>query len=92
LLKDNTGINVLTDLVNYFPSDMAWTPEAIDHELKSYATDAGLKDNVISQALRVSVAGDAVSPEIDKTLALLGQQEVISRINKCLDTFTKVQV
>jgi glutamyl-tRNA synthetase len=38
----------------------------------------------VAQPLRVAVAGSAVSPPIDATLALLGRDRTLSRIDAAL--------
>ena len=38
----------------------------------------------LAQPLRVAVTGRAVSPDIARTLALLGKQEVLARVDACL--------
>ncbi|HJW81787.1 MAG TPA: glutamate--tRNA ligase [Acidiferrobacterales bacterium] len=58
-----------------------WTAEAIHAAVNGLAEARGLKLGKIAQPLRVAVAGRAVSPPIDQTLALLGREQTL----KCLD-------
>ncbi len=58
-----------------------WTAEAIHAAVNGLAEARGLKLGKIAQPLRVAVAGRAVSPPIDITLALLGREKTL----QCLD-------
>jgi glutamyl-tRNA synthetase len=44
----------------------------------------GLKPSAVYQPLRVALAGRAVSPGIFETVALLGRQETLGRIDRAL--------
>jgi glutamyl-tRNA synthetase len=44
----------------------------------------GLKPSAVYQPLRVALAGRAVSPGIFETVALLGRQETLARIDRAL--------
>jgi glutamyl-tRNA synthetase len=40
----------------------------------------------VAQPLRVAVCGSAVSPAIDVTLALLGKEKTLNRLQKAIET------
>ncbi len=61
-----------------------WTPEAIHAAVNGVAEARGLKLGKIAQPLRVAVAGRAVSPPIDVTLALLGRERTLQRLDRAL--------
>jgi len=61
-----------------------WTAEAIHTAVNGVAETHGLKLGKIAQPLRVAVAGRAVSPPIDITLALLGREETLKRLDRAL--------
>ncbi len=61
-----------------------WTAEAIHAAVTGVAENQGLKLGKIAQPLRVAVAGRAVSPPIDITLALLGREATLKRLDKAL--------
>ncbi|BAM02258.1 glutamate--tRNA ligase [Phycisphaera mikurensis] len=42
----------------------------------------------IAQPLRVALTGTAVSPDIAATVALLGREEVLARIDRCVERFS----
>jgi glutamyl-tRNA synthetase len=53
---------------------------AIDAALRDFAVRSGLKLGDVAQPLRVALTGRTVSPGIDATLAALGRQEALARI------------
>ncbi len=61
-----------------------WTAEAIHGVVTAAAEAAGLKLGKVAQPLRVAVAGRAVSPPIDVTLALLGRERTLARLDRAL--------
>lgn len=75
----------LTELRERLASLEAWTGEAIHAAVNAVAEARGLKLGKIAQPLRVAVAGRAVSPPIDVTLALLGRDKTLGRLDRALD-------
>jgi glutamyl-tRNA synthetase len=71
----------LTELRERLASLPQWSAEAIHAAVNGLAEARGLKLGKIAQPLRVAVAGRAVSPPIDVTLALLGREKTL----QCLD-------
>lgn len=67
----------LTDLAE-------WTTEAIHGVIEAVASAGGWKMGQVAQPLRVAVSGTAVSPPIDQTLQLLGQDKSLARIQAAL--------
>ncbi len=59
-----------------------WTKENIHHVMNTVAEKMNLKLGKIAQPIRVCVTGDTISPSIDMTLFLLGQDESIKRLNQ----------
>lgn len=62
-----------------------WTAEAIHAAVNGLAEARSLKLGKIAQPLRVAVAGRAVSPPIDQTLALLGREQTLKRLDRALE-------
>ena len=62
-----------------------WTAEAIHEAVTGTAEAQGLKLGRLAQPLRVAVAGRAVSPPIDVTLALTGREKTLQRLDAALD-------
>jgi glutamyl-tRNA synthetase len=58
-----------------------WSAAAINDALNVVAAELGVGLGKIAQPLRVAVTGSAVSPPIDVTLALLGRERTLSRLD-----------
>ncbi len=66
-------------------ADLAdWTTEAIHHALEQSALGLGVKLGKLAQPLRVAVTGNTTSPSIDITLALIGKERVLKRLDQVL--------
>jgi glutamyl-tRNA synthetase len=62
----------------------AFDAASIHAELNARATAAGVGLGKLAQPLRVAVTGGTVSPPIDQTVALLGRERALSRIDAAL--------
>lgn len=62
-----------------------WTAEAIHLAIETVAMNGGWKMGQVAQPLRVATSGMSISPPIDQTLALLGQEKSLARIAAALD-------
>jgi glutamyl-tRNA synthetase len=61
-----------------------WHAGAIHDSINSVAGRLSLSLGKVAQPLRVALAGGAVSPPIDITVALLGPQRTVARIDRAL--------
>ena len=62
-----------------------WEPTALEETVSRYAdAHADGKLGKVAQPLRVAVTGGTVSPAIFETLALLGRESTLHRIDRCL--------
>lgn len=59
-------------------------PEAIEAAAFGFAEDRGIGLGKIAQPLRVAVTGSSASPGLGDTLAMLGREAVLARIERCL--------
>jgi glutamyl-tRNA synthetase len=57
-----------------------WTTEAIHHAVHGLAETRGVGLGQVAQPIRLAVAGMAISPPIDQTLALLGRERTRARL------------
>ena len=62
-----------------------WTPEKVETALAPVADDLGVKRKNVFQPLRVAVTGTTVSPGIFETVALLGRDETLARVDHALN-------
>lgn len=66
-----------------------WTAEAIHEVINQTAEEYGLKLGKVAQPVRVAVVGRAVSPPIDITLALLGRERTLARLDAALEHISR---
>ncbi len=62
-----------------------WTAEPIHQAVIDTGEELELKLGKVAQPIRVAVSGGAVSPPIDQTLALLGKEKTLERLDKALE-------
>lgn len=62
-----------------------WSQVAIGEAIQTVATSFDLNLGKLGQPIRVAVTGGSVSPPIDVTLRLVGQNRTIARLNHAID-------
>jgi glutamyl-tRNA synthetase len=83
--SDGEGLNVLGELEAVLDASDSWQAEAIEHTVKSFAEQRELGMGKVAQPLRVAVTGSTVSPAIGDTLAILGKEQTLTRIRRCIE-------
>jgi glutamyl-tRNA synthetase len=78
------GVQVLGKVRAQFAGLSEWTAAAIHGALNDLATSLQAGLGKIAQPVRVAVTGTAVSPPIDMTLALLGRERTLARLDAAL--------
>ena len=83
LLSGEAGerIGRLRDRLKLFAS---WDVFALEAELKVFAEEEAVGFGKIGPAVRAALSGDGVSPDIARTLAALGRDESIGRLDDAL--------
>ncbi|MBF4808108.1 MAG: glutamate--tRNA ligase, partial [Lancefieldella rimae] len=61
-----------------------WTPENIDTALEVLPEQLDLKKRVVFQAVRVAECGNMVSPPLGESMALLGKDIALARLERAL--------
>ena len=84
--NDGAGYTVLRAVRDALAAHTDWTPGALHTLIGAFAESRGLGLGRIAQPLRVALTGATVSPPIDATLALLGKDRVLTRIDRSLAT------
>ncbi len=64
-----------------------WAAEGVHAALNAVCAESGASLGKVAQPLRVAVSGGAVSPPIDATVALLGREVALRRIDRALEHF-----
>jgi glutamyl-tRNA synthetase len=95
LASDRAGLTLLRTMRDRLDtiSESDWRPELIQSLIEQVAQQNAGADNkpalgAVSQAVRVAITGTTVSPGLGETLAVLGRQSSLARIDRCLATFT----
>jgi glutamyl-tRNA synthetase len=78
------GAQVLAKVRAQLAGLAEWTSSAIHTALNDLATSLQSGLGKIAQPVRVAVTGTAVSPPIDATLALLGRERTLARLDAAL--------
>jgi glutamyl-tRNA synthetase len=84
LAHDGEGIRMLEELLPRLQRMPAWSVEALEQQLSATTAELGVGLGKIGQPLRIAVSGGTVTPPLYETLAILGQERVLRRIEICL--------
>jgi glutamyl-tRNA synthetase len=91
LLKgEPSGLEILPRVRALLDAIADWTPEPIDSAIAACAESTGLGMGKLAQPLRVALTGAAVSPPLGLTLAILGRDSTLARLDRCLATHQPV--
>jgi glutamyl-tRNA synthetase len=81
---EGAGYGVLERLKGVLGAVEPWDAEPIEQAVRQFAEREGLGLGKVAQPLRIAVTGTTVSPSIFDTLALLGKNATLGRIDRCL--------
>ena len=62
-----------------------WTPDGVEPALRDAVERSGMKAKQVFQPLRVALTGTTISPGIFETVALVGREHALARIDAALD-------
>ena len=79
-----SGAAVLAEFAAALKQLPAFDPAAVHAAVESFSASKGLNMGKVAQPLRVALTGGTVSPPIEATLALLGKERSLARIDRCL--------
>ncbi len=65
--------------------DEPWSPETVEAALREAVERSGMKAKQVFQPLRVALTGTTISPGIFETVALVGRDKALARIDGALD-------
>jgi glutamyl-tRNA synthetase len=82
--NDNAGVKVLGELRDELAKHTDWSPAALHALIEAFAQRTGRGMGDVAQPLRVAITGATVSPAIHDTLAILGKESTLKRIDRCL--------
>lgn len=78
------SLEPLTELYHRLEKLDDWDSESIHQTIHQLSEDLNLNLGKIGQPLRVAVTGTTMSPAIDETLALIGKERSLARLQKAL--------
>ena len=83
LAKEGMGavLDAARAALDAVPAD-GWTAEAVDAALEPLPEALDLKKRVVFQAVRVAECGNMVSPPLGETMALIGKDDCMARIDR----------
>jgi glutamyl-tRNA synthetase len=84
--SDGEGYAVLAELLPKLRAAPDWSEGALEALLQTVCAARGVQMGKVAQPLRVAVSGGSVSPAIGLTLVLLGRDQTLRRIERCLTT------
>jgi len=93
LISDNKQLSKLSteDIKQYLNAAKealaatAWNPEAIQNTLNELLLQTGQKPGILFSLIRIATTWAPFSPQLNDTLALLGQQKVLERLQLSID-------
>ena len=77
---NKASLPILNDLIERLAQLNDWQPEAIQSCIADYADEKGLKFGKVGPPVRIAVCGNGNSPGLDQTLATIGQEAVVRRL------------
>jgi glutamyl/glutaminyl-tRNA synthetase len=78
------GLDLLKDFLVEVKALDAFDPVTLHNAVESFAARRSIPAGNLAQPLRVAVTGSTVSPPINQTLAILGKDSTIARIERCI--------
>ena len=82
--KDGAGLKVLGGLRKVLAGLETWGEADLESTITAYSEEQELKMGQVAQPLRVAVTGGTASPGIWETLALVGRERGLARIERVL--------
>jgi glutamyl-tRNA synthetase len=82
---ENGGLGALAAARDALAGLGAWTPESIEGALREVVDQLGVKPKNVFQPVRVALSGTTVSPGIFETVAVLGRDEALKRMDAAIN-------
>jgi glutamyl-tRNA synthetase len=79
------GVETLTAAREALAQAQPFTQETVEQALRQVVEASGAKPGKVYQPIRVAIAGTTVSPGIFESVALLGREQTLARIDRALE-------
>src|SRR5262249_7537155 len=87
LANQKQGLALLREIKPRLSGLVPWTPEAVTELLETFAREKSMPNaGGIAQPLRVALTGTSVSPGLGETMAVLGKENTLRRLDRCLSS------
>ncbi len=83
--NEGQGLRLLGALREALASLEPWEDAALESAVSALAEAQGVGMGQVAQPVRIAVTGAGVSPAIGATLGVLGRDETLARIDRCLE-------
>ena len=83
--NDAQGLKALTEIRGVLQAVGEWSAHALEEAVKKYCETTSLGLGKVAQPIRVAVSGSTISPPIFETLAFLGRDRTLARIDRCIE-------
>ena len=77
---NSQSLNILNQTIDRLKGLDDWNSESIDGELKKIVADNNIAFPMLGQSIRIALSGGTNSPDISKTLNILGRSESLDRM------------
>jgi glutamyl-tRNA synthetase len=84
-IRSDGGVESLQAARDALARAEPFTAETVEESLRGVVEQRGTKPGKVFQPVRVAIAGTTVSPGIFESVALLGREETLSRIDRALE-------
>lgn len=81
---DKQGLHALNAVRDVLANVSDWTAHGIESAVKAYCEQSQLGLGKVAQPIRVAISGGTVSPPIFDSLAFLGKEKTLGRVDGCL--------
>lgn len=87
LATDRAGLKLLAEFRGTLAAVTPYEASAINDAIGAFAQARGVGMGAVAQPIRVAIAGSAVTPPLGETLAVIGREGALARIDRCLAEF-----